>query len=189
MSKVVLDGVVVSYSSRPAEALYERSPMLFAGFVFLAMVAWIGIATIIDLPLGLIEITTPLLVLTAAFTPVWFTQRAYLEGAQTLILDDRGLQVGSVLIPWSDLRFSRHGDLESAVSLWRVGPETVIASFEHEGMRFSAFLGVRLRDRRPLAFTERLQAVLDEDELLRLEAMIADHSTDLRPVKARTPGS
>lgn len=187
MSRVVLDGVVVRYASRPAEALYERSPLLFAGFVFLVTVVWIGIAKILQLPLGLVELTTPLVIVTATFTPVWFTQRAYLDGAQTLILDERGLQVNSVLIPWSDLRFTRHGDLESAVSLWRVGPETVIASFEHEGMKFSAFLGVRFRDRRPLAFTERLEAVLDEKKLLRLESMITEHSTDLGPIESRPP--
>jgi len=173
---LTLHGIVVRHTSRPLEMLYERSPILFAGFVFLTTLAWVWITTILNAPFWLIGIGTPLVLLTAALTPTWLELRDYrIEGERRIRIDERGLQIEGILIPWSELKFHRHDDAESSVSLWQLGPETIIATFEHDKHRFSAFLGLRFRPLAPIAVTETLTKTLSEKEMLKLEALISEH--------------
>jgi hypothetical protein len=173
---LTLDGIVVRHTSRPLESLYERSPILFAGFVFLVTLSWVWITALMSAPFWLIGIGTPLVLLIAALTPSWLELRDYaIEGDRRIIIDERGLQVEGILIPWSELKFHRHDDAESSVSLWQLGPETIIATFEHQEHRFSAFLGLRFRPLAPIAVTETLTKTLSEKETLALEALISEH--------------
>ena len=185
---VTLDGVVVRHTSRPLESLHERSMLLFASFVLLCTVLWIMIASVAELDFWATSTGTVFVLLAAASTPYWLEIRNYaIEGSRKVIIDERGLQIEGILIPWSELHFRRHGDRDSSVSLWDVGPETIIITFEHESHRFSAFLGVRFRPLAPIAHGETLTKTLTEAEALKLQALISEHleepdqiSADLR---------
>ena len=173
---LVLDGVVVEHTQRPLERLYERSVLLFAGFVFLTLVVWIIIATILEFPAWIVALGSPLVIITTALTPIWLEVRAYsITGNRRVIIDERGLQIEGTLLPWSELNFHRHGGRESSVSFWELGSETIIVTFERENKRFSAFLGVRYRPKAPIAITETLSKTLSERETLILESYISEH--------------
>ena len=176
---VKLDGVVVRHTVRPLESLYERSPVLFAGFVMLSTLMWIILASLFSLPFWAATVGTLVVLIAAVLTPHWFEIRNYLiEGNRTLVLDDRGLQVEGILIPWSELHFRRHGDRSSSISLWEVGLETIIVTFEHKNHTFSAFLGVRFKPLAPIVHAETLTKTLSEEEMLRLESLISEHIED-----------
>ena len=173
---ITLDGVVVRHTSRPLESLYERSLFLFASFVMLCTVLWVMIATVFPMPFWVAAIGTVLVLLGAASTPYWLEVRKYaIEGSRRIIIDERGLQIEGILIPWSELHFRRHGERDSSVSLWDVGPETIIVTFEHENHRFSAFLGVRFKPLAPIVHAETLTKRLSESEALKLQALISEH--------------
>ena len=173
---IVLDGVVVRHTNRPAAALYERSPLMFSAFVMLALVLWILIAGAVGIPPWLVALGVPIVLAITGLAPLWLELRAYdIEGPRVIIVDERGLQVERTLIPWAELRFQRHGDRESSLSMWRIGPDTIIANFEYDGQRFSAFLGVRFRSNAPIVISEILTKSLSENESLRLSAMIEKH--------------
>ena len=182
---LVLDGAVVRHTARPFEQLYERSPILFAGFVFLMILLWIVLASAVNLAPWLMAIGMPVVLGVAALTPTWLEVRNYaIEGNRRIIIDERGLQIEGTLIPWDELHFHKHDDCASSMSIWELGSETITASFEHESRKFSVFLGVRFKPLAPIAMSETIDRTLSDEETLKLGALITEH---LEGNRARGP--
>lgn len=174
MARLVLDGVVVRHSVHPAEALFERSPIIFAAVVFIITACWLVIASAIENQI-ITLVGTPIVIFAAVLSPHWLSTRPEIEGNRRVILDERGLQIEGILIPWNDLEIRRHGTKETATTLWTVGSETIVASFEHQDERFSAFLGVRFRTLHPFVSSEKLHRTLSEREVLKLEGVLGEY--------------
>lgn len=175
MAKLELDGVLVRHDVRPAESLLERAPLRFALTIFGVTLGWMIIASIFEEP-TLVLVGTPIVILASILSPWWLTVRADITGSRRIMLDEQGIRIGGILVPWDEVTVNREGDHETVTSFWELGSETITVTFEHDDTHISAFLGVRYRARHPFVSTERLYTTMSEPDLLRLEAIIAEHA-------------